>query len=66
MSSNQATPAEINPKLQLMRQVLSDTRAKIEETFVVPPDDRLENLSFDPRFPHTKIEGRLRTVSLER
>lgn len=40
--------------------------AKIEDTFVVYPDDRLENLSFDPQFPHIEIEGRLRAVPLER
>lgn len=40
--------------------------AKIEDTFVVNSDNSLENLSLDPNFPHTKIEGRLRPVPLER
>ncbi len=40
--------------------------AKIEDTFVLNADNSLENLSFDPQFPHTEIEGRLRPVPLER
>lgn len=40
--------------------------AKIEDTFVLHSDNRLENLSFDPQFPHVEIEGRLRAIPLER
>lgn len=40
--------------------------AKIEDTFVLKPDNTLENLSFDSRFPHIQIEGRLRPLPLER
>ncbi len=40
--------------------------AKIEDTFVVTSDNSLENLSFDPNFPHVDVEGRLRPVPLER
>lgn len=40
--------------------------AKIEDTFVLNSDNTLENLSLDPQFPYTEIEGRLRAVSLER
>lgn len=40
--------------------------AKIEDTFILHPDNRLENLSFDPKFPHMQLEGRLRPVPLER
>jgi hypothetical protein len=40
--------------------------AKIEDTFVLNPDNSLENLSFDAQFPHTEIAGRLRPIPLER
>lgn len=40
--------------------------AKIEDTFVLNSDNSLENLSFDPQFPHTEIAGRRRPVPLER
>ncbi|MDX2230920.1 MAG: M24 family metallopeptidase [Leptolyngbyaceae cyanobacterium bins.349] len=40
--------------------------AKIEDTFVVHSDGRLENLSFDPNFPQAEIAGRLRAIPLER
>ncbi len=40
--------------------------AKIEDTFVLHPDNGLENLSFDPHFPHQDIAGRLRPIPLER
>lgn len=40
--------------------------AKIEDTFVLHPDNSLENLSFDAQFPHIDIAGRLRAVPLER
>lgn len=40
--------------------------AKIEDTFVLKSDISLENLSFDPQFPHVKVAGRLRAVPLER
>lgn len=40
--------------------------AKIEDTFVLKSDNRLENLSFDPNFPHVEIEGQLRPLPLER
>lgn len=40
--------------------------AKIEDTFVLHPDNSLENLSFDPRFPAIEVAGRLRPVPLER
>lgn len=39
--------------------------AKIEDTFVLNSDNQLENLSFDPQFPHTEIAGRLRAIPLE-
>lgn len=40
--------------------------AKIEDTFVLHSDNSLENLSFDAKFPHTGIAGRLRPTPLER
>lgn len=40
--------------------------AKIEDTFLIHSNNTLENLSFDPKFPHIKVEGRLRAVPLER
>jgi Xaa-Pro aminopeptidase len=40
--------------------------AKIEDTFVINGEHGLENLSFDPQFPHIEIVGRLRPVPLER
>ncbi|MBW4459720.1 MAG: M24 family metallopeptidase [Nodosilinea sp. WJT8-NPBG4] len=40
--------------------------AKIEDTFVLHPDNSLENLSFDPQFPHQDVAGRLRPIPLER
>jgi Xaa-Pro aminopeptidase len=39
--------------------------AKIEDAFVLNPDNSLENLSFDTQFPHTEIAGRLRPIPLE-
>lgn len=40
--------------------------AKIEDTFLLHPDNSLENLSVDPTFPHIDVEGRQRPVPLER
>ncbi|MBD1909817.1 MULTISPECIES: M24 family metallopeptidase [unclassified Leptolyngbya] len=40
--------------------------AKIEDTFLLTSNNTLENLSFDPKFPHAEVEGRLRAVPLER
>jgi Xaa-Pro aminopeptidase len=40
--------------------------AKIEDTFVLNPDNSLENLSLDPQFPYVEVEGRLRAIPLER
>jgi Xaa-Pro aminopeptidase len=40
--------------------------AKIEDTFGLNSDNSLENFSFDSRFPHVEIAGRLRPVPLER
>lgn len=40
--------------------------AKIEDTFVLLEDGSLENLSSDPNWPTTEIEGRLRPLPLER
>ena len=40
--------------------------AKIEDTFVLLEDGRLENLTFDPNWQSTEIEGRLRPLPLER
>jgi Xaa-Pro aminopeptidase len=40
--------------------------AKIEDTFLLHSDNHLENLSFDPQFPHTEVAGRLRAIPLER
>lgn len=39
--------------------------AKIEDTFVILEDGKLENLTFDPSFPSVEISGRLRPVVLE-
>ncbi|ALF52908.1 peptidase M24 [Nostoc piscinale CENA21] len=39
--------------------------AKIEDTFVILKDEKLENLTFDPNFPNVEVEGRLRAVPLE-
>ncbi|MDZ8226996.1 M24 family metallopeptidase [Nostoc sp. ChiVER01] len=38
--------------------------AKIEDTFVILKDGKLENLTFDPNFPNVEVEGRLRSVPL--
>ncbi|MEH1993751.1 M24 family metallopeptidase [Nostoc sp.] len=38
--------------------------AKIEDTFVILKDGKLENLTFDPNFPNVEVEGRLRPVPL--
>ena len=39
--------------------------AKIEDTFVILQDGKLENLTFDPNWPSVEVEGRLRPVPLE-
>jgi Xaa-Pro aminopeptidase len=39
--------------------------AKIEDTFVILKDGKLENLTYDPNFPSVEVEGRLRAVPLE-
>jgi len=38
--------------------------AKVEDTFVILKDGKLENLTFDPNFPNVEVEGRLRPVPL--
>jgi Xaa-Pro aminopeptidase len=38
--------------------------AKVEDTFVIHKDGKLENLTFDSNFPHVEVEGRLRAVPL--
>jgi Xaa-Pro aminopeptidase len=38
--------------------------AKVEDTFVILQDGKLENLTFDANFPHVDVEGRLRPVPL--
>ncbi|BAY78112.1 peptidase M24 [Nostoc linckia NIES-25] len=38
--------------------------AKVEDTFAILKDGKLENLTFDPNFPHVEVEGRLRPVPL--
>ena len=38
--------------------------AKIEDTFVILNDGKLENLTFEPNFPSLEVEGRLRPVPL--
>lgn len=39
--------------------------AKIEDTFVVLQDGKLENLTFDPNWPSVEVEGRQRPIPLE-
>ncbi|QSJ19228.1 M24 family metallopeptidase [Nostoc sp. UHCC 0702] len=39
--------------------------AKVEDTFVILKDGKLENLTFDPNFPSVEVQGRLRAVPLE-
>lgn len=39
--------------------------AKVEDTFVILNDGKLDNLTFDPNFPSVEVEGRLRAVPLE-
>ncbi len=39
--------------------------AKIEDTFVVSSDGKLENLTFDRNWPSVEVDGRLRPVPLE-
>lgn len=39
--------------------------AKIEDTFVILKDGKLENLTFEPNWPSVEVEGRLRPVPLE-
>ncbi|MBE8986296.1 M24 family metallopeptidase [Nostoc sp. LEGE 12450] len=38
--------------------------AKVEDTFVILKDGKLENLTFDPNFPSVEVEARLRPVPL--
>jgi Xaa-Pro aminopeptidase len=38
--------------------------AKIEDTFVILGDGKLENMTFDVNFPSVEVEGRLRAVPL--
>jgi Xaa-Pro aminopeptidase len=38
--------------------------AKVEDTFVILKDGKLENLTFDPNFPSVEVEGRLRPVPM--
>ncbi|MBD2778453.1 M24 family metallopeptidase [Iningainema tapete] len=38
--------------------------AKVEDTFVILQDGKLENLTFDANFPSVEVEGRLRPVPL--
>ncbi|MEH2298885.1 MAG: M24 family metallopeptidase [Nostoc sp.] len=38
--------------------------AKVEDTFAIRKDGKLENLTFDPNFPSVEVEGRLRPVPL--
>ncbi|GAX42364.1 peptidase M24 [Tolypothrix sp. NIES-4075] len=38
--------------------------AKIEDTFVILGDGKLENLTFDPNFPSIEVQGRLRPIPL--
>lgn len=40
--------------------------AKVEDTFVILPNDRLENLTDDPNWQSVEIEGRSRPLPLER
>ncbi|MBD2497403.1 Xaa-Pro peptidase family protein [Nostoc sp. FACHB-280] len=42
------------------------TGAKVEDTFVILKDGKLENLTFDQNFPSVEVEGRLRPVPLEK
>lgn len=44
----------------------SVTGAKVEDTFVILQDGKLENLTFDANFPHVEVENRFRTVPLEK
>ena len=39
--------------------------AKVEDTFVILQDGKLENLTLDANFPSVEVEGRLRPVPLE-
>lgn len=39
--------------------------AKIEDTFVIISEGKLENLTFDPNWPLVEVEARLRPVPLE-
>jgi hypothetical protein len=39
--------------------------AKIEDTFVILSDRKLENMTFDPNWPSLEIAGRLRPIPLE-
>ncbi|NEQ22759.1 MAG: M24 family metallopeptidase [Microcoleus sp. SIO2G3] len=39
--------------------------AKVEDTFVILQDGKLENLTFDPNWPSVEVEGRKRPVPLE-
>ncbi|MUL37188.1 peptidase M24 [Gloeocapsopsis sp. AAB1 = 1H9] len=38
--------------------------AKIEDTFAIVSEGKLENLTFDPNFPNVEVRGRLRPVPL--
>lgn len=40
--------------------------AKVEDTFVILQDGKLENLTLDPNFPSVEVEERLRPIPLEK
>lgn len=40
--------------------------AKVEDTFVILQNGKLENLTFDANFPTVEVEGRLRPIPLEK
>jgi hypothetical protein len=39
---------------------------KVEDTFVILEDGKLENLTFDGNFPNVEVEGRLRALPLRK
>lgn len=63
-----ANPTTVDTLAQNMAIALNPSLAgaKIEDTFILLKDSQLENLTFDPNFPNTEIEGRLRPLPLMR
>ncbi|MEW6613237.1 MAG: M24 family metallopeptidase [Pseudomonadota bacterium] len=63
-----ATPDTTDPLTEGMAVAWNPSvpGAKIEDTILITPDGELENLTYDPAWPHTTTQGRPRPLPLER